>query len=295
MMPPKKWTVSAILRVTTDYLTGKGIDSSRLSAEILLAHQLNMDRVNLYLNFDRPLNDEELGGYRALLRRRLAREPIQYITGVQEFWSLDFSVGPGVLIPRPESELLIEQVLSLCKEGRVPENGHPRILDLGTGSGALAISLARELEAAVIWASDLSTAALDTAKQNAMRHNVEDRVRFVEGDLFLPFEDRGASFDMILSNPPYIDSNTLGSLAPEVRDHEPRLALDGGVGGMQIIKKILDECSDYLNPGGWVLLEMDPEQTLPALSQMEGDPRFGERARIQDYSNRYRVVIGQRI
>ena len=293
-MPSKQWTVNTILRITVDYLTGKGIDSPRLSAEILLAHQLNMDRVNLYLNFDRPLSDEELEGYRALLRRRLSREPIQYITGVQEFWSLDFAVGPGVLIPRPESELLIEQVLSLCAKGRVPESGDPHILDLGTGSGALAVSLARELEAAVIWASDLSAATLETAKRNAARHGVEDRVRFVEGDLFEPFEKRGISFDVILSNPPYIDSETLGALAPEVRDHEPRLALDGGVGGMQVIRKIIEECPDYLNPGGWVLLEMDPDQTLPALSQMGADPRFGEKNRIQDYSHRYRVVMGER-
>lgn len=294
-MPSNIWTVHAILKVTTEYLTGKGIDSPRLSAELLLAHQLNLNRVDLYLNYDRPLNEQELNGYRSLLRRRIAREPIQYIIGVQEFWSLDFAVSPGVLIPRPESELLIEQVLSLCADRRVPESVSPRILDLGTGSGALAVTLARELENAVIWASDISPVALEVAYQNAGRHGVAERITFVEGDLFQPFRTQHHSFDVILSNPPYIASSALDSLAPEVRDHEPRRALDGGVGGMDSINKILAEGPEHLNPKGWILMEMDPEQTLQALSIMEADPRYGEGDRIQDYSHRYRVVIGQKL
>lgn len=291
---PNTWTVHTILKVTTDYLTGKGIESPRLSAELLLAHQLNMDRVNLYLNYDRPLNEQELGGYRSLIRRCLTREPIQYITGVQEFWSLDFAVGPGVLIPRPESELLIEQVLSLCEDDRLPESQSLRILDLGTGSGALAVALARELENAFVWASDISPTALEVAHKNAERHGVAERITFVEGDLFQPFRTLHPAFDVILSNPPYIISGALDSLAPEVRDHEPRLALDGGIGGMDYIHNILAEGPDYLNPKGWILMEMDPEQTLEALSIMETDPRFGEGARIRDYSHRYRVVMGRK-
>lgn len=292
---PNTWTVHSILKVTSDYLTGKGIDSPRLSAELLLAHQLNLDRVNLYLNYDRPLNEKELDGYRSLVRRRLNREPIQYITGVQEFWSLDFAVNPDVLIPRPESEVLIEQVLSLFEGGRVPEGRSPRILDLGTGSGALAVTLAREIENAVIWASDISKAALEVARRNAGRHGVAERITFVEGDLFQPFRARHPSFDVILSNPPYIISSELDALAPEVRDHEPRLALDGGVGGMDYITKILAEGPEYLNSKGWILMEMDPEQTLQALSVIETDPRYGEGDRIQDYSHRYRVVVGRKV
>ena len=293
-MPPNTWTVHAILKVTTDYLTAKGIDSPRLSAEILLAHQLNMNRVNLYLNYDRPLNNRELDGYRSLIRRRLAREPIQYITGVQEFWSLDFAVGPGVLIPRPESELLIEQVLPLCADRGWTKSRAPRILDLGTGSGALAVTLARELNHALIWASDISPATLEAARRNAGKHGVAEKITFAEGDLFQPFRDPLLSFDVILSNPPYIASGVLDSLEPEVRDHEPRLALDGGARGMAYINKILAEGPDYLQPGGWILVEMDPEQTLQALAVMEADHRYRETARIQDYSHRYRVVMGRK-
>ncbi len=293
-MPPNNWTVHAILKVTTDYLTAKGIDSPRLSAEILLAHQLHMNRVNLYINYDRPLNNRELDGYRSLIRRRLAREPIQYITGTQEFWSLDFAVGPGVLIPRPESELLIEQVLPLCADRGGEKSRSLRILDLGTGSGALAVTLARELNNGLIWASDISPTTLEVARKNAGKHGVAEKITFVEGDLFQPFKDPLLSFDVIVSNPPYIASGVLDSLEPEVRDHEPRLALDGGVDGTAYITKILEEGAGFLQPEGWILVEMDPNQTLQALAMMDADPRYRERARIQDYSHRYRVVMGRK-
>jgi release factor glutamine methyltransferase len=293
-MGPKSWTIKKLLKVTADYLKKKEIDSPRLSAEILLAHQLKTTRVELYLHFDQPLNDDEIAGYRSLIRRRLGREPIQYITGSQEFWSMDFIVGPQVLIPRPESEILVEQVVSLYKEKRMPGNRSPRILDLGTGCGPLAISLARELEEASLWASDISEEALDFARLNAKRHGVENRVEFMLGDLWQPFVNLGLTFDAILSNPPYIVPEVLVSLSPEVRDHEPRLALDGRDEGMYYIEKIIKDGAGYLNPDGWILLEMDPEQTPKALGLIEESGRYGGKKRVKDYGHHYRAVMAQK-
>lgn len=293
-MIPRSWTIKEILGVTTDYLKKKDIDDPRLSAEILLAYQLNINRVKLYIDFDQPLNEKEISGYRSLIRRRINREPVEYITGMREFWSLDFIVDPGVLIPRPESELLVELVISLLREERLPETQNPRILDLGTGCGSLAISLAREIEGAIIRASDISGKALNTAKLNLKKYSLEDRIYFSQGDLLEPFKDQELKFDVILSNPPYIASEGFHSLPPEVRDHEPRLALDGHEEGMFFIEKLIMMGADYLNPYGWILLEMDPEQTSKALELFEKADKYCQKERIRDYSHNYRVVMAQK-
>lgn len=293
-MSPKLWTIKDLLGVTTDYLKKKEIDSPRLSAEILLAHELKINRVKLYLDFDRPLKEREISGYRSLIRRRLRREPTQYITGRQEFWSLEFIVGPQVLIPRSESELLVEQVTHQCKEGRLSESHCPRILDLGTGCGALAVSLARELKGASIWASDISVEALNIAGLNATKHGVEDRIEFRQGDMWQPFMGRDLTFDIIVSNPPYIAAEEFESLPPEVRDYEPRTALDGREEGMFYIEKIINEGADYLNPGGWILIEMSPEQTAKALNLVENSHKYGEKGRFRDYGRQYRIVTAQK-
>ena len=292
-MRRKSWTIKDLLKVTTEYLKKKEVDSPRLSAEVLLAHQLNITRVKLYLDFDQPLHDREISAYRSLIRRRLNREPIQYITGIQEFWSLDFLVGPQVMIPRPESELLIEQVIPLRSEKRMPETHNPKILDLGTGCGALAIVLARELEEASIWASDISSKALNLARLNAKKHGVEDRVEFILSDMWQSFTDQHFSFDVILSNPPYIAFDAIDSLPPEVRNYEPRQAFDGREEGMFFIRKIIMECPRFLTPGGWILLEMDPEQTTKAFKLIEEIDSYREKVRFRDYSHHYRVVMAQ--
>lgn len=293
-MNQKSWTIKALLEITTDYLKKKEIESPRLTAEILLAHQLDINRVKLYLDFERPLNDREVSGYRSLIRRRLSREPIQYITGVQEFWSMEFAVDPMVLIPRPESELLVEQVVALHKEKRSPDGLSTRILDLGTGSGVLAIALARELEDASFWASDISQEAIDRAIVNSKRHGVEDRIQFIVGDLLQPFMDLDFTFDVIISNPPYIASEDFDTLPPEIRDHEPRIALDGRKEGMFFIEKIIREGSDHLNPNGWLLIEMDPGQITKALKLIEMSNGYAEKKCIRDYSNHCRVVMAQK-
>jgi len=293
-MSHKSWIVRNLLHVTAEYLEKKGIDSPRLTAEILLAHKLNVDRVTLYLNFDQPLTENELSGYRILIKKRLQREPLQYITGIQEFWSLEFAVTPQVLIPRPETELLVEQTIERLKAFPAVENHTPRILDLGTGCGAIAISLAKEVQQTKIWATDISAGALKLARLNAEKHGVTDRIRFIQGSLWEPLMDQGETFDIILSNPPYIASEEFKGLSPEVRDYEPRLALDGREGGMHFIEKIISEAPAFMNPGAWIMVEMAPGQTEKALGLIGEIKDYGEKTRIKDYSHLYRVVMAQR-
>ena len=185
-MTQKRWVIQEILHVTTGFLRDKGIESPRLCAEVLLSCQLGKSRVKLYLAFDQPLSNREVAGYRSLIKRRLAGEPLQYITGHQEFWSLDLAVNPAVMIPRSETELLVEEALGLRQNGLLSDNLTPMILDVGTGSGAIAIALAKEIEGARLWASDISPEALQLAQENARRHNLKERIRFCAGDLFEP-------------------------------------------------------------------------------------------------------------
>lgn len=293
-MNPKRWTIKELLEVTTTFLIQKGIDNPRLSAEILLAHQLKLSRVKLYIAFDQPLNDQEINGYRSLIKRRLNREPIQYITGTQEFWSLDFDVDPRVLIPRPESEILVEQVMLLHKQWLGNNNRRPKILDLCTGSGALAISIAREIDNASICASDISEDALTVASSNSKKHNTDKQIGFIQGDLWQPIEKLGTKFDFIISNPPYVASVDYESLSPEVRDYEPRQALDGHHNGMFYIEQIIMKGPKYLEPDGWLLIEMDPAQIEIALTMFEKTGNFVEKRCIKDYSHRYRVIIAKK-
>lgn len=295
MTEAKAWTIRELLRVTSDYLKQKAVEAPRLSAEVLLAHLLALSRVELYLRFEQPLNEEELSRYRALIKRRLNREPTQYITGSQEFWSLDFEVGPSVLIPRPESELLVEQALSLYRAGRISHSDRLRLLDLCTGCGAVSVALAREIPDAAVWASDISDEALAMARRNAVKHGIADRVEWMSGDLCQPALERGLSFDLIVSNPPYIRSDAFEGLPAEVREYEPRLALDGGEGGMAYIRGIIRSAPACLRPGGWVLVEMDPEQTPEALRLIEETGRYEEWDRVKDYSRRYRLVKARKI
>ncbi len=293
-MSPKKWIIKDLLQVTTDYLREKEIENPRLCAEVLLAHQLNTSRIKLYLSFDQPLNERDIEDYRSLIRRRVNREPTQYITGIQEFWSMEFMVGPGVLIPRPESEILVEQAVRICRNRMNADCPGYTILDLGTGSGAIAIAISQEVQEATVWASDISGEALDRAEMNARKHGVEGRIRFFRGDLFQPFKDKPTGFDVIVSNPPYIASLEFDSLQPEVREYEPRQALDGREGGLFFIDKIIREGPDYLNPGGWLLIEMDPGQVSTTLKRLEETGQYVEKYCIKDHSKKDRVVIARR-
>ena len=207
---------------------------------------------------------------------------------------MDFQVGPQVLIPRPESEVLVEQAVLLYKKGLMPGGEHLQILDLGTGSGALAVAVAREIRSASLWASDISEEALDIARINAERHGVGERIQFKKGDLLTHFRPEEVTFDLILSNPPYITSLEFDGLPPEVRNFEPRLALDGREDGLYFIQEIIHQAPENLNDHGWLLLEMDPRQIPKALELISKDGRYGHADRIRDYSHRERVVISQK-
>ena len=293
-MTNKPWKVKDLLEAATGYLKKKEVHNPRLDAEVLLAHLLRVDRLKLYLNIDQPLTEKEISGYRSLIKRRSLREPLQYITGVQEFWSLEFVVNSEVLIPRPETELLVEQAIERTRTAAgFPADGG-RMLDLGTGCGAVAVSLAKELPEARLWATDISAGALEIARLNAERHGVSERIEFRQGDLWGPLINQGITFDIILSNPPYVASGDYDKLPPEVRDYEPRLALMGGERGMDYIEKIIKGGVNYLKEEGWLMLEMAPEQTEEALSLTGRTHGYGGCYRIKDYSHRYRVVVAQK-
>jgi release factor glutamine methyltransferase len=277
------WTVLKLLQWTADYFRGKKIDSARLDAELLLSATLGMDRVTLYVNFERPLNADELSRYREKVQRRASREPVQYILAETEFWSLPFNVNSAVLIPRADTEVLVEEALKRI-------DGCCRVLDIGTGSGAIAIALAHERPKVHVTAIDCSAAALEVARGNAQRNRVEDRVACLAGELkSLP----PGPFDMIVSNPPYIPSRDWEQLMPEVRDHEPRLALDGGDDGLEAYRLIAVQAVQILSPNGWLLVEVGIGQAavVSALFRAAG---LSDVLQRDDYAAIPRVVMGRK-
>lgn len=293
-MEPVSWKVKSLLEVSEGYLKERHIEAPRLTAEVLLAHQLGIERIQLYLNFDKPLTKHEVDGYRRLVKRRVNHEPTQYITGVQEFWSLEMKVDHHVLIPRPESEVIVETAIEKLSQSSSISKKVLNILEIGTGSGAISIALAKELSNVSIYASDISSDALRTAASNAERHNVSEKIKFIKGDLFPSIKDRAGPFDMIVSNPPYVSREDFLTLAPEIRDHEPKLALDGGKKGLYFIDKIIRNGAEYLQSGGWLIIEMSPEQTVEALLIIEKTGLYSKAGRITDYSGLYRLTAAQK-
>jgi release factor glutamine methyltransferase len=245
-----------VVRLSTGYLDSHGSDSPRLDAELLAAHALTLRRIDLYLRFDHPLDEAELGAIRALVRRRGEGEPVAHITGQREFYGRPFRVSPDVLIPRPETETLVQLALSEAR-GRA-DGGHGlRIADVATGSGCIAVTIAAELPGAEVVATDISAAALAVAGDNRERHAVGERVELLEGSWAAPLA--GRSFDMVVSNPPYIARGMIGTLARDVRDHEPALALDGGPDGLDAYRELLPSVAVVLATDGWLALEVDVE------------------------------------
>ncbi|MCC6621744.1 MAG: peptide chain release factor N(5)-glutamine methyltransferase [Deltaproteobacteria bacterium] len=245
-------TVLELLALTADYFKKNGVEAPRLEAELLLAKALGCDRVALYVRYDKPLGDAEVAAYRALVARRAKQEPVHYILGEREFWSLAFEVGKGVLIPRPDTEVLVEEILRLVADRK---DEPLAVADVGTGTGCLAVTLARELPHARVVAGDIADVPLALAQRNAERHGVADRVRVVRADGLAPLVAIGGPFDVVVSNPPYIPEADFARLPPHVRQ-EPREALIAGQDGLDVLRRIVADAPRALVPGGIVALEV---------------------------------------
>lgn len=284
-MGDETWTIIKTLRWTTAYFQSHEIDQPRTDAEVLLAYALHLKRIELYTHHDKPLQDQELKTFKSLIQRRIHHEPVAYITGEKEFWSLDLFVTPDVLIPRPETECLVEAVLDLIPKGVTLD-----ILDLGTGSGAIVLALAHERPGHHFYAIDRSEAALAVARKNAQRHGVREKIAFRQGDWFEEVQDLRKRFDIIVSNPPYIPTHQIETLSPEIARYEPRYALDGGKDGLDAIRLILRTAPDYLAPNGKVLLEIGYDQRLAVAALIEESGCYKDFVCRKDYGGKDRVV-----
>jgi len=288
-------TILQVLNGWTDRLKEHRIENPRLNAELMAAHAFGLTREKLYMEIQREVDPKEQAMIESLMQRRIHGEPLQYILGHQEFWSIDLNVDPRVLIPRPETELLIEQALLILSNGFSPRT--LRILEIGTGSGAIAISLAKELKNAFIVATDISDRALRLAKENALRAGVQRQIAFVLGDLFSPFCRKGGRrrMEMILSNPPYVARSEIESLAEEVRSHEPRGALDGGEDGLDFYRRIIGQAPSCLNAQGWLLLEIGQGQGTRIVEMIRQCGAFREPEVLGDLSGIDRVIKAQKL
>ncbi|WP_063816407.1 peptide chain release factor N(5)-glutamine methyltransferase [Pedosphaera parvula] len=283
-------TVLEVIQRSTEFLTKKEVDSPRLQVELMLAHVLKMKRMALYLNFEKPLGSKELDEVREMVRRRGGREPLQHILGSTCFCGLEFEVNPKVLIPRPETELLAElgwQFLNSLPSSPTP----PVALDYGTGSGCLAVTVAAKSPTAQLHALDISPDALATAQKNAATHQMGSRIQFHLGDGFAAVPP-GLQFNLIISNPPYIASDEIATLQPEVRDHDPRLALDGGRDGLDFYRRLAKEAAPRLLPNGKIMLEFGEGQA-EAIQKLFEDEKWVVEGVKADYSGRLRILIAR--
>ena len=284
-------TLDQSLRAGVEALTGAAVGSPRLTAETLLMFALGCDRAYLFAHPERVLTAHETSRFAAALAQRARGTPTQYVTGHQEFWGMDLIVSPAVLIPRPETEHLVEAVLELGRGFGSASAPAPRIVDVGTGSGCIALALAKELSFAEIHAVDTSPAALDIARSNATRHGLQDRVRFHESDLLDAFSHDAARFDFVVSNPPYVSEVDKESLQSEVRDFEPHAALFAGPTGLDVILRLIPQAHRALKCGGWLVMEMGQGQDAALDAELS---TWSKRIFIKDLQGIPRVVQAQR-
>jgi len=296
-MPEKKitasgetqWTIIKLIRWATSYLKSHDIDSPRATGEILLAHALKFKRIDLYLNYDQPLVAEELTTFKMLIKRRIKREPVAYILGAKEFWSMDLKITQDVLIPRPETECLVEVALSFLSN--IPPSQSQRILDLGTGSGAIVLALVSQQPRHVYFASDYFKKAAALASRNAAQHHFLERIHFFVGDWLTPLNPEKSGFDMIVSNPPYIPSRVIGKLQPEIHRFEPFAALNGDQDGLSCFRKIIGSAHNYLKPQGVLLLEIGHDQKDDVHRIVSNCDFYEDFNHTKDYSGCDRVVL----
>ena len=282
-----QWTILDLVKWTAAYFKSRQIDSPRLTAELLLSHVLGVKRIDLYVRFDQPLAPAELAVFKQLIKRRVNREPLAYILGHKDFWDLSFTVDANVLIPRPETEFLVEAALE-----RIPQEVGARpmkILELGTGSGAVIISIAAKRPAHLFYASDTDCCALAVARENAVRNWVAGHIRFFAAN-WLAAVSQGPVFDLIVSNPPYIPFAEISHLAPEICRHEPETALDGGPDGLSAIRHIIESAPFHMRPGGTLLLEIGNAHRKRVEKLLEIRSGVDFIRSIKDYAGWDRVV-----
>ena len=280
----KTWRIIDLIHWTTEYFERHNIPTPRLDVELLLGHILQKSRLQIYLSFDMPVFQEQLSAFRELVKKRVARAPVSYLTNHKEFMSLDFYVDSRVLIPRPETEMLVETVL---------KHENPCcLIDIGTGSGVIAVSLAVNRPDWEIFATDISGEALEVAKQNADSHNVADRLTFLQGDLFESVKELdNPRFDWIVCNPPYVSANNRSTLTQDVRDYEPAIALFADVDGQDVIRRLISEAPEFLKPDGKLALEIGHEQSNHIQELIKSHPAYSAHRFIKDYAGIERIVV----
>jgi release factor glutamine methyltransferase len=283
------WTIGRVVAWAADDFRGRGIDSPRLEAELLLAHALGLDRMRVILEQARELDADELTRYRALIQRRRKREPVAYLRGYKEFYGRTFRTDHRALVPRPDTETLVETALRRTQHLRLCA----RTLDLCTGSGCVAISLARERPTTHLAAIDLSEDAIALARENALRLGAACQIGFAVGDLYAPLDPARDRFDLVTANPPYIAAGDIDGLCPDIRDFEPRMALDGGADGLDVVRRIVAGAPMFLEPGGVLALEIGSDQA-DAVAALLGDGGMDAIERARDYGGHERVVSGRR-
>ena len=279
------WTVLRLLTWCRDYFADKNIDSPRLDAELLLAHVLGCDRVGLYLRYDQPLQPDELAQFRELVRRRAAREPVAHLLGTKEFYGLSFLTDRRALVPRPETEILVDAVLAA-----LPADQPQRLCEIGIGSGCLAIALLTKRPEWTIAATDTSADALNLAGENATRHGVSERLELREVDLIA---DDAGLFDAVVSNPPYVPAADCETTMPEVARFDPRSALDGGADGLDIVRRLIARSPDHLHPGGLLALEIGIDQAAAVKALLTDDGRYEQIEISRDLAGIERVVLAR--
>jgi len=284
------WTIGRIIEWTRAFFEKQRIDQPRLEAEILLAHVLGTERIDLYLNYEEPVDDQARARLRDLVRQRADHVPTRYLVGGCEFLSLAMRVTPDCLIPRPETELLVEEAVRL-----VPPDADASAVDLGTGSGCVAVALAVNRPRARLVATDVSPAALDVARTNAHGHGVADRITFLHGDLYDALDAADVPpADLLLANPPYVTEAEWDRLAPEIRDHEPRQALVAGPEGTEVIDRVVRGAPAYLKPGGTLLVEIGHGQAEAARGVAQAARGLGDVEIYRDYAGHPRILVARR-
>jgi len=293
----ESWTVLRLLTWTTDFLKQRGSESPRLDAEVLLAAAKSCERIMLYTAFDEVVTEEIRGKFRELVKRRADGVPVAYLVGQREFYSLRLRVTPDVLIPRPETEFVViaaldhlKQRASLSPEPRAPS---PLVCDVGTGSGAIAVAIAKHSSNCRVTAIDKCPAALGIARENAVKHQVADRIEFVEGDLLATISTE-TKFAVIASNPPYVSDSEYAALTPQVKDHEPKLALVAGPTGTEVIERLIPQAAERLLPGGLLVIEVSPMIAAAVVDLFAKDGRYEPAIIGKDLGQQARIVQATR-